>query len=116
MRKLVVILLLGRLHDVLRQLFPKLRGKDIRVLHRRLSLFATLLIILEFLNPFISLVNQFLLPLDVLKHKSTLLRNRDIIWVHFRVLGIKLEDARQSLRGFLEAVSSFEVFAEIIED
>ena len=55
--KSIIILLLRRLHNVLRQFLSKLLCENIRILGANFALFPTLLILFVFLNPFISLID-----------------------------------------------------------
>ena len=66
------------------------------------------------LNLFL-LINESLLPLNVLKHVFAL-RQHEVVGEHFRVLFVKLHDFGQTLLGFLESVPTFQELTHIVVD
>ena len=62
-----------------------------------------------------SLVDQFLLSLDVLEHIFRL-RHGDVVREHLRVVFVELKHSRQTILCFLESIESLKVLREVIKD
>ena len=102
------------------QVFDEFRAENISLKTRlpRIALLIKLLLLLllPLLDAPILLVDQLLLPLNVLEHEPTLLRKCHVVRVHARVLLVELEDAWQSIFGLMESIAPLQVLAEIIVD